>query len=478
MGAATMADEVAAEHVMERTVRTLQFGQFFRSCQWAVTNTANTQLAMVICRGDYNRVVRIQSTGTTISSLIELAASPFFGMVTDRLGRKPVLLVCGLVKTPIYLAMVASPSIYALLLSPMFGECAYQMYKLAESTVMADLVADPKLLAICTTRIGSMMGASQVCGNLFGGALAVVNPRIPFLLGAAAGISQVAIISLGLKETGPSARATDHLPQTMRDPKGVAATKKLAVNRASVVQFVDLPLRPDREVTSANRAEQGKPASSGRTWHIVAALFSTRTLSLLTSAALIDGLVDLTWNIRPIFAQQRLGMGAAQYGAWEATRGLVRLCSGALTSWLLQLLGIRGFNLLAHVASIVQQSCWIMSTKPFHLYLALIPMSIGEQGVRDSVLKSCHTRVGVQVDLGLGDVQAALRTMQSLLSVPMPMVMSWLYARDSSLPWAFCAVLSAASATLFAMLSKGDIVRVSRNHGRDQEDAENSTSAT
>ena len=57
-------------------------------------------------------------------------------------------------------------------------------------------------------------------------------------------------------------------------------------------------------------------------------------------------------------------------------------------------------------------------------------------------------------------MQAALRTMQSLLSVPMPMLMSWLYARDSSLPWALCAVLSAISAALFAMLSKGEIAEV------------------
>jgi hypothetical protein len=320
-----------------------------------------------------------------------------------------------------------------------------------------------------------MMGASQVCGNLFGGALAVVNPRIPFLLGAAAGILQAAIISLGLQETGPSARATDQLLQPVFDPKVTAATKTVTVNNTSGVQLVDLPLRPDHKVTSANRAEQRKQASSGRAWHTIVALFSTRTLSLLTSAALIDGLVDLTWNIRPIFAQQRLGMGPAQYGAWEAARGLVRLCSGALTSWLLRLLGIRGFNLLAHVASIIQQCCWIMSTTRCHLYLALIPMAIGEQGVRDSVLKSCHTRAGGQMGLGLGDVQAALRTMQSLLSVPMPMFMSWLYARDSSLPWAFCAVLSAASAALFAMLSKGEIVRVARNHGHDPEDPQSDT---
>ncbi len=38
--------------VVERTVRTLQLGQFFRSCQWAVTNTANTQIAMMLCGGD------------------------------------------------------------------------------------------------------------------------------------------------------------------------------------------------------------------------------------------------------------------------------------------------------------------------------------------------------------------------------------------------------------------------------------------
>ena len=42
----------ATERVVERTVRTLQLGQFFRSCQWAVTNTANTQIAMMLCGGD------------------------------------------------------------------------------------------------------------------------------------------------------------------------------------------------------------------------------------------------------------------------------------------------------------------------------------------------------------------------------------------------------------------------------------------
>ena len=56
--------------------------------------------------------------------------------------------------------------------------------------------------------------------------------------------------------------------------------------------------------------------------------------------------------------------------------------------------------------------------------------------------------------------------MQSLLSVPMPMLMSWLYARGSSLPWALCAVLSAISAALFAMLSKGEIAEVARHKVR------------
>ena len=55
--------------------------------------------------------------------------------------------------------------------------------------------------------------------------------------------------------------------------------------------------------------------------------------------------------------------------------------------------------------------------------------------------------------------------MQSLLSVPMPMLMSWLYIRDSSLPWALCAVLSAASAGIFAMLSASEIAHVAgRGH--------------
>ena len=59
-------------------------------------------------------------------------------------------------------------------------------------------------------------------------------------------------------------------------------------------------------------------------------MFSTRTITLLTLAALVDGLVDLTWNIRPIFAAERLGMGPAQSVLQEMCRECVLSLSQSL----------------------------------------------------------------------------------------------------------------------------------------------------
>ena len=78
----------------------------------------------------------------------------------------------------------------------MVGEASYQVYKLAETTIVADMITEPKALAVASARVQSMMGAALVLGNLFGGLLATLNPRWPYFLGTGAVSIQISLLAI------------------------------------------------------------------------------------------------------------------------------------------------------------------------------------------------------------------------------------------------------------------------------------------
>ena len=55
----------------------------------------SSTLALQLCHGDGQRVVRLLSLALTLSGLVELGMSPWVGMICDRYGRKPLLIVGG-----------------------------------------------------------------------------------------------------------------------------------------------------------------------------------------------------------------------------------------------------------------------------------------------------------------------------------------------------------------------------------------------
>ena len=67
-------------------------------------------------------VVRVMTGATTISALMELCFSPFFGQVLEKIGRKRLLIMMGLTKFPTYAMMAIRPSLFWLALGPMVDE--------------------------------------------------------------------------------------------------------------------------------------------------------------------------------------------------------------------------------------------------------------------------------------------------------------------------------------------------------------------
>ena len=88
----------AEQDEAERLIRCLQVAQLFRGSCHAVTNAASSALALQLCQGDGQRVVRLLSLALTLSGLVELGMSPWVGMICDRYGRKPLLIVGGLLR--------------------------------------------------------------------------------------------------------------------------------------------------------------------------------------------------------------------------------------------------------------------------------------------------------------------------------------------------------------------------------------------
>ena len=86
------------QSAVERTIRSLQLGQLFRSACWAFTNAASTALALRLTNGDHARIVQLISLAGTLSSGLELLLSPWIGLLCDQFGRKPLLVAASMAR--------------------------------------------------------------------------------------------------------------------------------------------------------------------------------------------------------------------------------------------------------------------------------------------------------------------------------------------------------------------------------------------
>eukprot|EP01049_Picozoa_sp_SAG25_P014917 SAG25_NODE_2823_length_1369_cov_1.744094_1_plen_290_part_01 len=251
---------------IRRQIVCVQAGQFLRACQYTLTVTAQTTLGLQLTHGNMALLTALISRAMGASALVELMISPLVGKLSDSLGPKPVLMAGGLAKLVPYLLMAFRPSIASIVLCNVLTDASYHMYRLAEGALLADMLPGLEPLAIASARCASMMGLAAVCGNLVGGALSTVSLRIPYVLGAACSVGNAAVIAWGVR-----ARPRRRLPPS---PPPHARSRH-------------------RDVTAEAKAFFRLPAL----------LCRGHRLRMLTLACLLSDVVDLTFPVRPIFAQ-------------------------------------------------------------------------------------------------------------------------------------------------------------------------------
>ncbi len=133
--------------------------------------------------GSNARAGAINGVFVALWAAMQFVASPVIGSLSDRYGRRPVLLVSALGLAADYVLMAVAPNLWWLAL----GRIVTGITSASFTTVyayMAD-ITPPAGRARAYGLIGAAFSAGFVAGPLLGGVLGEVSPRAPFWVAAA-----------------------------------------------------------------------------------------------------------------------------------------------------------------------------------------------------------------------------------------------------------------------------------------------------
>jgi len=116
---------------------------------------------------------------------MQFVASPVIGSLSDRYGRRPVILLSGVGLTLDYALMALAPNLWWLALGRIVAGVTSSSFTAAYA-YMADITA-PEKRAKAYGLIGAAFSGGFVAGPLLGGVLGEVSPRFPFWVAAGLG---------------------------------------------------------------------------------------------------------------------------------------------------------------------------------------------------------------------------------------------------------------------------------------------------
>lgn len=145
------------------------------------------QLITDLGRVDLDQATRISGYLLGVYALTQFFAGPIIGNLSDRYGRRPVLIASMLSFAADYALMAFAPTLAWLFLGRAVAGVAGAIYGPA-SAVLAD-VTPPEGRAKVFGLIGAAFGIGFIIGPAIGGLLSGLGPRAPFIAAAVLGLA-------------------------------------------------------------------------------------------------------------------------------------------------------------------------------------------------------------------------------------------------------------------------------------------------
>lgn len=313
---------------------------------------------------------------STSFAVMQFLFGPVLGGLSDRYGRRPVLLISLVVMSLDYLVMAVAGSIWLLLIGRIVGGITAATQSTANA-YMADISA-PKDKAANFGLIGAAFGLGFVLGPLIGGLLAEFGTRAPFYAAALLAALNAILGWIVLSET-----VTDRI----------------------------------RRAFSWRRAN---PLGTLRALRALPQVGALLGVYFIYQVAFI--VYPATWSY---FGVERFGWSPAMIGLSLALFGIMlAIIQGVMIRPILRLLGERGtviyghgFDIAAFLAlAFVTSGTWALILTPLAACAAVITPAL--QGIMSKA-------VG---DDQQGELQGALTSVAALAMIGSPMVMTSIFA--------------------------------------------------
>lgn len=152
--------------------------------------------------GDTARAAQIFGAMSTAWGVMQFVFMPLLGMLSDRFGRRPVILISCLGLGLDYFLMALAPSVWWLFV----GRAISGVTSASISTAFAYIadVTPPEKRAGAFGMVGAAFGVGFVIGPALGGVLGGVDPRLPFWVAGVLAIANAAYGFFVLPESLPA----------------------------------------------------------------------------------------------------------------------------------------------------------------------------------------------------------------------------------------------------------------------------------
>ncbi|MDQ6930188.1 MAG: TCR/Tet family MFS transporter [Candidatus Eremiobacteraeota bacterium] len=176
------------------------------------------QLILRFLHGQMSHAAEIGGLFAAVFALMQLIFSPILGILSDRFGRKPVIVLSNIGLGLDYFIMAFSPTLIWLLA----GRIISGITSSSITTVYAYItdVTEPEKRAAAFGLVGASFGVGFIIGPFLGGVFGAIDPRLPFVIAGALSLVNGLYGYFILPESLPPERRTTSIGWKRAHPFG------------------------------------------------------------------------------------------------------------------------------------------------------------------------------------------------------------------------------------------------------------------